>query len=121
MLETADQIVETVATLLLLAHAGVFVWAGLLRKGMASVLALNLIVSVGVAIYWAPHISELLKFADLVQAFVGFELFVLGTSLLAVSRVRVPHTLIWFEFAAHALFAAIALTFMFTFKMDRLI
>jgi len=121
MLETADQIVETVATLLLLAHVGVFIWAGLLRKGIASVLALNVIVSAGVALYWAPHVSELLKYADIEQAFVGFELFVLGTSLLAVSRVRVPRALIWFEFAAHALFAAMALAFMLTFKMDRLI
>ncbi len=51
------------------------------------------------------------------QAFVGFELVVMATSLLAVGRIRVPRALIWIEFAAHALFVAAALAFMFTFKM----
>jgi hypothetical protein len=54
-------------------------------------------------------------------AFVGFELVVLGTSLFAVSRFHVPRPLIWIEFAAHTLFVAATLTFMFTFKMTRLI
>jgi hypothetical protein len=119
MTVSADQIVEAVAALLLLAHAVAFVWGGLLRKGVASVVALNLTVSAGVVIYWAPHILELLKYVDVVLAFVGFEVFVLATSLFA-TRVRVPRTLIWFEFAAHAFFVAAALTFMFTFKIDRL-
>jgi hypothetical protein len=116
-----DQIVEAVAALLLLAHAGAFVWAGLLRKGIASVVALNLIVSASIVIYWAPHILELLKYADVELAFVGFEFFVLGTSLFAVRSARVPHTIIWLEFAVHALFVLAALTFMFTFKINRLI
>lgn len=116
-----DQIVEAVATLLLLAHAGAFVWAGLLRKGIASVLALNLIVSASIVIYWAPHILELLKYVDAELAFVGFELFVLGTSLFAVKSTRVPRTIIWFEFGVHALFVVAALVFMLTFKINRLI
>lgn len=118
---SADQIVEATAALLLLAHLGALIWAGVLRKGMASVLGLNAIVSAGVVIYWAPHIPELLKYVDMMLAFVGFEALVLGTSLLAIGRIRVPRALIWFEFAVHALLIVAALAFMFTFKINRLI
>ena len=120
-MENMDQVVEVIASALMLAHVGAFIWAGLLRKGTAPVLALNLLVSAGVVVYWALRISELFQYFDIVQAFVGFELIVLGTSLFAVSRFRVPRVLIWIEFAAHALLIAATLTFMFTFKMTRLI
>lgn len=116
-----DEIVKATASALMLAHIVAFIWAGLLRKGIAPVLALNFLVSAGVVIYWALRISELFHYVDIVWAFVGFELVVLGTSLFAVSRFRVPRPMIWIEFAAHALLIAATLTFMFTFKMTRLI
>lgn len=121
MTASADRIVDAAVALLLLAHIGAFVWAGLLRKGMASILALNLLVSTGVVIYWAPRIVELLTDLDVTLVFVGFELFVFGTSLLAIRGVRMPAALVWMEFAAHALLVMAALAFMVTFKIDRLI
>jgi hypothetical protein len=120
-MESMDDIVKAIASALMLAHIAAYIWAGLLRKGIAPVLALNFLVSVGVVIYWIPQISELFNYVDATVAFVGFELVVLGTSLFAVSRFHVPRPLIWIEFAAHTLFVAATLTFMFTFKMTRLI
>jgi hypothetical protein len=119
-MESMDDIVKAIASALMLAHIAAFIWAGLLRKGIAPVLALNFLVSAGVVIYWTPRISELFNYVDATQAFVGFELVVLGTSLFAVSRFRVARPLIWIAFAAHTLFIAATLTFMFTFKMTRL-
>lgn len=118
---SVDQIVQAVAILLLLAHVSAFVWAGLLRKGIAPIITLNLIVSAGTIIYWAPHFAELLGSVDVVLAFVGFEVSVFATSLMAISRVRVPRAIIWIEFAANALLVAAALTFILTFKINRLI
>ncbi len=41
---------------------------------MGWVVGLNLLVSAGVMIYWAPRFSELFGYIDIVLAFVGFEL-----------------------------------------------
>jgi hypothetical protein len=112
-----DDIVKAIASALMVAHVAALIWAGVLRRGIAPVLALNILVSAGVIVYWIPRISELFNYVDAMQAFVGFELVVMATSLLAVGRIRVPRALIWIEFAAHALFVAAALAFMFTFKM----
>jgi hypothetical protein len=121
MMESMDDIVKTIASALMLAHIAAFVWAGVLRRGIAPVLALNILVSVGVIAYWIPRISELFHYVDAMQGFVGFELAVMATSLLAVGRFRVPRALIWIEFAVHALFVAATLAFMFTFKLTRLV
>jgi hypothetical protein len=43
------------------------------------------------------------------------------TSLLAIFRLRVPQAVIWTEFAAHALLTGLALLFMLTFHLTRLI
>jgi hypothetical protein len=55
-----DQIIEAIASVLMFAHVGAFVWAGWLRKGIAPVLALNMLVSAGVVVYWAMRITELM-------------------------------------------------------------
>jgi hypothetical protein len=109
------------ALALLLAHVGVLVWSGWLRKTIAPVLALNLVISAGVALYWAPHLGELGDYIPMVWAFVAFEFVVLVTSLLAVFRVRVPHAVIWIEFAAHGFLTAVAFLFILTFRITRLI
>jgi hypothetical protein len=118
---SADDIVKAIATALLLAHIGALVWSGWLRKGIAPVLALNLLVSASVVIYWGLRITELANYVDVVWAFVAFELVGLVTSLLAVFRVRVPQAAIWIEFTAHALMTAAAVLFMLTFHLTRLI
>ena len=121
MTYTTDDLIKVTALALMAAHILAFLWAGVLRKKLAPVLALNLLVSAGVAIYWLPRLTELFDDIDLVTAFVGFEFFVLATSLVAVAGRRVPPAVIWLEFVAHSLLIAAALTFMVTFKITRLI
>jgi hypothetical protein len=110
-----------IALALLLAHVGALVWSGWFRKGIAPVLALNLILSGGVVIYWALHTADLAGSIEMVWAFVAFELVVLVTSLLAVFRLRVPRTVNWIAFTAHALMTAAAFLFILTFRITRLI
>jgi hypothetical protein len=55
-MESMDDIVKAIALALMLAHIAAYIWAGLLRKGIAPVLALNFLVSVGVVIYCIPQI-----------------------------------------------------------------
>ena len=109
------------ASTLLVAHIIAFLWAGVLRKGLFPILALNFIVSAGVVIYWLPRISELLNYVDILSAFVVFEFIVLATSLAALGRLRVLPALIWLEFVAHGLMIVSGLMFMLTFKITRLI
>lgn len=116
-----DHFVGAIALALLLAHVGVLVWSGWLRKGIAPVLALNLLISGSVAVYWAQRISDLAGSIALVWVFVGFEFVVLVISLLAVFRVRVPLAVIWIAFTAHALMTAAAVLFVLTFRITRLI
>jgi hypothetical protein len=116
-----DDIVKAIAVALLLAHIGALAWSGWLRKGIAPVLALNLLVSGSVAIYWGLHIAELGNYIEAVWTFVAFEFVVLVTSLLAVFRLRVPQAAIWIEFVAHALMTAAAVLFILTFRITRLI
>jgi hypothetical protein len=116
-----DDLMKVTALALMVAHVLAFVWAGVLRKKLAPVLALNLLVSAGVAIYWLPRLTQLFNYIDLVTAFVGFEFFVLATSLLAIAGRRVAPALIWLQFVAHSLLIAAALTFITTFKITRLI
>jgi hypothetical protein len=71
--------------------------------------------------YWGLHPADLVGSIELVWAFAAFELVVLVTSLLAIFRVRVPYAAIWILFAAHALLAGLALLFMLTFRITRLI
>src|SRR5436190_5887928 len=87
---TMDDFLKATVLALMAAHLVAFLWAGVLRKGLAPVLALNLIVSAGVAVYWLPRMADLFNDIDLVTAFVGFEFFVLATSLLGVARRHVP-------------------------------
>ncbi|MFI5012612.1 MAG: hypothetical protein ACHQAY_09710 [Hyphomicrobiales bacterium] len=117
---TDDDIVKSIGIGLMLAHGGALMAATALRKGIIPVLVLNLLLSAGVVIYWAPRFSELFHYVDAVLAFVAFELVVLASSILALRGFRVPHLVIWVEFAAHAILNAAALLFMFTFKMMRM-
>jgi hypothetical protein len=113
-----DQIVKAVAEALLLAHAVVAVWA-VRRKTIAPVLALNFLISADVVADWAVRLPDLFGYVLAVWAFVGFELAVLVTSLLAL-RFRVSRALIWIEFVVHAFFVVAVLTFMFTFELPRM-
>ena len=121
MTYNTDDLIKATALALMGAHVLAFFWAGVLRRKLAPVLALNLLVSAGVAIYWLPRLTQLFNDIDLVTAFVGFEFLVLITSLVAVAGRRVPPAVIWLEFVAHSLLIAAALTFMVTFKITRLI
>ena len=112
-----DDIVKAVPIALLLAHIAVLIWR---RDGIGWVTGLNLLVSAGVTFYWAVNISELPGSAELVWAFIGFELAVLIVSGLAAFQVRIPAAVLWTAFAAHAALAAAALFFMLTFRIDRL-
>ena len=113
-----DDIVKSVAIVLLLAH---IVVAGWLRGRIRWVVALNLVVSGSVMAYWAPHITELPGYIEAVWFFVAFEFAVLVTSLLALAGMRIPRALIWTAFVVHALLTASSVLFMFTFRMTRLI
>ena len=117
---STDQIVQIIAAVLMAAHIGVLVWFIWFRREMAPVLALNLIVSGGVMVFWAPRIGELFNYVDTVWAFVAFELVVFLTTLAAIFTSRVPPAVTWIAFAAHAVLIAAALVFMLTFKMTRL-
>ena len=121
MTYSTDDLIKVTVLALVVAHVLAFFWAGVLRRKLAPVLALNLLVSAGVAIYWLPRLTQLFDYVDLVTAFVGFEFLVLITSLVAVAGRRVPAAVIWLEFAAHSLLIVAALTFMVTFKITRLI
>jgi hypothetical protein len=116
---TDDDIVKTIAVTLMLAHGGALISATALRKGIIPIQLLNLLLSAGVVVYWAPRLSELFHYVDAVTAFVAFELVVLASSILALCGIRVPHVVIWVEFAAQAILnaAALWLIFNFTFKM----
>ncbi len=118
---SSDDIVKLTAVALMIAHIGVLVWSGWLRKGIAPVIALNLLISASVTIDWTRRLSDLEGSIELVWVFVGFELAVLLTSLLAVFRVRVPQAVIWTAFVAHGLMTGAALLFMLTFHLTRLI
>ena len=121
MTYSTDDLIKVTVLALVVAHVLAFFWAGVLRRKLAPVLALNLLVSAGVAIYWLPRLTQLFDYVDLVTAFVGFEFLVLITSLVAVAGRRVPPAVIWLEFGAHSLLIVGALIFMSTFKITRLI
>jgi hypothetical protein len=112
--------VKTVGVVLVLAHCAAFLWAGILRKGIATVLWLNVLVSAAVVLYWVPAASQIFDSVPAVWCFLAFEVAVLSTSLLAVFRVRVPVALVWAEFMGHFLLSAAALGFILTFRITRL-
>jgi hypothetical protein len=115
-----DQIVQILAYALMAAHIGVLIWFWFRRK-IAPVLALNLLVSGGVMVYWAPRVGELFHYVDEVAAFVAFELVVFLTSVAAIFVVRVPRAVIWAAFAVNMILLAGAIYFILTFKLTRLI
>lgn len=115
-----DDLVKAVAVALLLAHIVVLISVLRFRARMSWVVGLNLLVSAGVMIYWAPRFSELFGYVDIVLAFVGFELAALIASVMAVFRAPIPSAIHWIAFTANALLSAAAAIFMFTFQMTRL-
>lgn len=115
-----DDLVKAVAVALLLAHIVVLISVLRFRARMSWVVGLNLLVSAGVMVYWAPRFSELFGYVDMILAFFGFELAVLIASTIAALRGRVPAAIHWIAFTANALLSAAAATFMFTFQMTRL-
>lgn len=116
-----DHYIGFIALAVLLVHVGVLAWSGWFRKGIAPVLALNLLFSGAVVVYWSLNFADLLGSIEAVWVFVGFELVVLIISLLSVFRLRVPPALIWIAFTAHALMTAAAFLFILTFRITRLI
>lgn len=116
-----DQLVGLIVVAVLLAHIGVLLWSGWLRKGIAPVVGLNLLTSGSAVAYWGLNFTDLAGSIEPVWVFAAFELAVFATSLLAVFRVRVPHAAIWILFAVHALMTGLALLFILTFRITRLI
>jgi hypothetical protein len=119
-MDIPDDIVKAIAVALLFAHVAVLVVVLRSRGKIGWMIGLNLLVSAGVMIYWAPRLSELFGYVDLVVVFVGFELVVLIVSILAALRVRIPPAIHWTAFAANALLSVNALVFMLTFRITRL-
>ena len=119
-MDIPDDIVKAIVIALLLAHVAVLVVALRSRGKSGWVVGLNLLVSTGVMTYWAPRVSELFGYVDLVLAFVAFELAVLIVSILAVSRFRIPPAIHWIAFTANFLLSIAALVFMLTFRITRL-
>jgi hypothetical protein len=113
-----DSVVKFAAIAVLLAHIVVLLG---LRRRIAMVAGLNLVVSFMVVTYWATNLPDLIGSVPLVWAFAAFEIAVLATSLLATFVASVPPAVIWAEFAAHLLLTSGALYFMLTFKLTRLI
>jgi hypothetical protein len=109
-----------VALPLMLAHIVVLVWFAWRRREIMPVLALNLLVSGGAMVYWATRFDALIHDVDTVWAVVAFEIVVLATSLAALSKTRVPRTVILAEFALQMTLIAAAIVFMATFKITRL-
>lgn len=116
-----DQLAMLIAAVLMAAHIGVFVWSGILRKGIVPVVALDLVISGTIVLDWARRIDDLLGSIELVWVWLGFELVVVITSIVALTRLGVPRALPWIAFGVHWLLVAGALYLMFTFKITRLI
>ena len=119
-MDIPDDIVKAIAVALLFAHVAVLVVVLRSRGKIDWMIGLNLLVSAGVMIYWAPRLSELFGYVDLVVAFVAFELAVLIVSILAVSRFRMPPAIHWIAFTANFLLSIAALVFILTFRITRL-
>jgi hypothetical protein len=115
-----DQLIQLIAVVLPLAHAAALIAVLRSRARFSWIVNLNLLVSAGVMIYWAPRVSQLFGYVDMVMAFVGFELAVLVVSVLARLRVRIPNAVHWIAFAANTLLSVNALIFMLTFRITRL-
>jgi hypothetical protein len=116
-----DHYFGLVALALLLAHVGALVWSVWFRKGITPVLALNLLLSGSVVVYWGLNFADLLTSIEALWVFVAFECVVLAISLLQAFRVRVPRAALWVAFTAHALMTAAAFLFILTFRITRLI
>ena len=117
-----DDLVKAIVVAVVIAHAGVLLWAAILRKGIASVIWLNLLISAPVVLYWVPMAPQVFDYVPAVWCFLAFELAVLATSLLAVFHILgIPPAVIWAEFLGHFLLGAAALVFILTFRVTRLI
>jgi hypothetical protein len=116
-----DDVAKLVTIALVLAHLAALIAVLGFHTRFQWVVWLNLLVSAGVMLYWAPRFSELFGYIDMVMAFVGFELAVLIVSVLAVLRIRIPPAIHWIAFTANALLSINALVFMLTFRITRLI
>ena len=105
---------------LMLAHVLALIWFLWRRREIAPLLAVNLLVSGGVIVYWATRFDSLLHDVDTDWLFVVFEIAVLATSLAVLLRIPVPRAIIVAGFGIQMILIAAALVFMITFKITRL-
>ena len=119
-MDNIDDLVKAIAIALVLAHGVVLIMVLRSRDKIGWMIGLNLLVSAGVMIYWAPRVSELFGYVDEVWAFVGFEFVVLIISIMAAFRVRIPAAIHWLAFTANALLSVGAVVFILTFRITRL-
>ncbi len=114
-----DRLIEILLVALAVALVAALAFSVVGHKRQWPVRFANLAISGGVVIYWVPSVGDLFSgmYVEVVPLFVAFELAVLIATLLAIVGVPVPGFIIWTGFAAHGLFIALALLFVFTFQM----
>jgi hypothetical protein len=116
----SNAIFQTITVLALLIHIGVLSFA-IMRRTIQPVAWLNLLVAVGVWIYWLPRLGRVIETGDLQAiALLAFALAAAAASLALLAGRRVPSFVIWLFFAAQAAAGILATLFAFTFKMTRL-
>jgi hypothetical protein len=116
----SNVIFQSITVLALLIHIGALSFA-ILRRTIQPVAWLNLLVAVGVWIYWVPRLGRVIETGDLQAiALLAFALAAAAASLAVLAGRRVPSLLIWLFFTAQAVACILAAMFAFTFKMTRL-
>ena len=106
---------------LMLAHVVALVWFFWRRRDITPILAVNFLVSGGVMATWVLRFDEVTHDVSTNWAVVAFEIAVFATSLAALFGMRVPRAVIFAEFALQMMLIAVALYFIITFKITRVI
>jgi len=104
-------------------HVGVLVCAGVLKRGLAPVYLLNLVLAIGALAYWLPRGTVVFKSPWDAQAVVlmVFEIIIVASSLAAFVGWRIPAAIIWTEFGIHFCLSLFLTVFAWFFKMTRLL
>lgn len=117
-----DSVMGTGAAIaVVLAHTTALLWAVVLRKGMAPVLALNAALSAAIILYNADHLLIMLQYADIAPlALMAYAAAAFACSAGALFGLRIPAWINWTAFAANFGLSVLLLSFFLLFKMNRL-
>jgi hypothetical protein len=112
---------QTVALLVVLAHAGVLLGVWFSPNGFKVLLSLNALVALAVLLYAASRARYILAARDWPYlAFIAFELTVLAGAVWAFRNNRPAAIWSSVAFGLHGCASLVAAVFAFTFKITRL-